>query len=443
MIQNPGLLFVIAVVILGLTTWRLRWPLPLSLIATSVIVAFLAGFWFPFRHLVEGGFGYINLALGLFAGAFFGQMMRLSGAADAVAARTFDGLGGNGWLVLSFAAAILFLIGMFVGIAGIAVLATGVFVVPLLRRLGMAPHEIGAFIAVVATCGMIAPPVNVPAMTIADGVNMPYAGFGLPLLLLSLPPALFVVALSAYRSRGRARPVATEAMGAAPVTAGRFPPQDGFAALLGFAALAFVLGFWTLLRLFPAVIPDPAAPIVLVIGGLIALPRLTRPRLTDAMAATFSGTPLVLAAVLVTVGVAVQIMTLTGIRGWVVINAMGFPPPWIFVELVLMPILGGVLSSIGTANVLGVPFAFALIGQDMILNSAALSAIAALSEFVPPTSIAAALATYIVGDTSLMRVLRASLLPVLVIAVLALLMLVFADSLDGPLSTSGIGPRDH
>jgi hypothetical protein len=101
------------------------------------------------------------------------------------------------------------------------------------------------------------------------------------------------------------------------------------------------------------------------------------------------------------------------------------------------------LTSIGTANILGVPFAFALIGQDMILNSAALSAIAALSEFVPPTSIAAALATYIVGDTSLGRVIRASLWPVVLIAVLALLMLVFADGLAGLLSTSGIGPREH
>lgn len=428
--QYPGLIFIVAVVVLALVTWRLRWPLPLGLIAVSVLAALLAGYWFPFRHLVEGGFGYINLALGLFAGAFFGQMMRLSGAADAVAARVDAGLGGNAWAILGVAGALLFLVGMFVGIAGIAVLATGVFVVPQLRRLGMAPHEIGAFIAVVATCGMIAPPVNVPAMSIADGVNMPYAGFGLPLLVLSLPPALFAVALAARR-----RGVAARAEG---TTAG-----DGLAAALGFLALIFVLGFWTLLRLFPAAIPDPAAPIILVIGGLIVAPRLTGTRFRDAMAASFSGVPLVLAAVLVTVGIAVQIMTLTGIRGWVVINAMGLPPPWIFLELALMPVLGGVLTSIGTANVLGVPFAFALIGQDMILNSAALSAIAALSEFVPPTSIAAALATYIVGDTSLYRVIRASLWPVVLIAVLALGMLVFADSLAGLLSTSGIGPRDH
>ena len=37
------------------------------------------------------------------------------------------------------------------------------------------------------TLGMIAPPLNVPAMVMADGVNMPYAGFALSLWALSLP----------------------------------------------------------------------------------------------------------------------------------------------------------------------------------------------------------------------------------------------------------------
>ena len=89
----------------------------------------------------------------------------------------------------------------------------------------------------------------------------------------------------------------------------------------------------------------------------------------------FSGTPLLLAAVLVAVGVLVQIMTLTGVRGWLVIHAMSFQSPWVYGALVGIPLLGGVLTAIGTANSLGVPFAFAFIHQDMILNISALSAI--------------------------------------------------------------------
>ena len=48
----------------------------------------IAGFGIPFRHLVEGGFGYLNLILALFAGAFFGQVLQRSGAADAMADMT-------------------------------------------------------------------------------------------------------------------------------------------------------------------------------------------------------------------------------------------------------------------------------------------------------------------------------------------------------------------
>ena len=429
MLQVPGLIFCVAAVLVAVTVGRLRWPLPLGLISAAILAALLSGYWIPFRHLVEGGFGYMNLVLGLFAGAFFGQAMRASGASEAVALSVEKILLGRTWLILCFSAVILFLVGMFVGIAGIAVLATGVFVVPQLRRLGLQGHEIGAFIAVIATCGMIAPPLNVPAMTISDGVNMPYAGFVLPLLVLSVPPAAVMLIMTGLAARGRSRAAPAEA--------------DRGAAVTGFVALGLVLGFWALLRAFPSAIPDPAAPVILVAGGLVALPRMLGARLGEVIKSTFVGVPLILAAVLVTVGIAVQIMTLTGIRGWAVINTMAIPEPWTYLGLVLLPLFGGVLTSMGTSNVLGVPFAFALIGQDMILNSAALSAISALSEFVPPTSIAAALSVYIVGDTTLGRVLRASLIPVLVIAALAVLMLIFADSLAGPLSTSGIGPRDH
>lgn len=427
---SPGLIFAIGAVALAVLVWPLRTPLPAALIAVSILAALLAGFGIPLRHLVEGGFGYINLILALFAGAFFGQAMQASGIADAFGRRAYSALGSNPWLALSFAGFLLFVVGMFVGIAGVAVLATGALVVPMLRATGLESHDIGAFIAVLATCGMIAPPLNVPAMTIADGVNMPYIGFALPLLCLSVPPALFMVALSAWRVRDR-RPPPTSSS------------KDAHLALTGLVAVGIILLFWTLLRLFPAFIPDPAVPIVLVAGALVAVPALGRKGLGAAMAQTFTGTPLVLAAILVSVGVAVQIMALTGVRGFLVINSMAFPEPWTFVEMIIVPVLGSVLTSIGTANILGVPFAFALIHQDMILNVSGLSAIAALSEFMPPTAIAAALATYVVGDTRLGAVLRASVAPALVIALLGFLMLIFADGLTGLLIGESVTVRQH
>src|SRR3546814_18557228 len=104
--------------------------------------------------------------------------------------------------------------------------------------------------------------------------------------------------------------------------AARFSPSEPLATTLGFVALGVVLGFWTFLRLFPTVIPDPAAPNVLVIGGLVVLPLLPRSRLGEPLAATFSGAPLPPPAVLVPVRFAVQILTLPGIHAWLLI-----PPP--------------------------------------------------------------------------------------------------------------------
>jgi hypothetical protein len=65
----------------------------------------------------------------------------------------------------------------------------------------------------------------------------------------------------------------------------------------------------------------------------------------------------------------------------------------------------------------------------MIVNVSALSALSALSEFMPPTAISAVLATYLVGTVKLAEVLRASLAPVLVLAIVAVLMLIFAGEL--------------
>lgn len=427
---SPGLIFVIGAIALGVLTWLMRWPLPVVLIVVACLASLLAGFGIPFRHLVEGGFGYFNLILALFAGAFFGQVLQKTGIADAFAGKIHSLVRGNHFAVLSIAAFLLFVVGMFVGIAGVSVLAMGVLVAPMLRNLNMEPHRIGAFIAVVATCGMIAPPVNVPAMTIADGVNMPYIGFGPALLALSLPATIFMVISNTLRLKGQ------------PATLNR-QEDTGRLAAIGLLSIGGVFVFWTVLRLFPAVIPDPAVPIVLVVGGLLALPALGKKRLTETFASVFSGTPLVLAAVLVTVGVLVQIMTLTGVRGWVVINSMAFPPPWTFVEMAAMPVIGGVLTSIGSANILGVPFAFALIHQDMILNVSGLSAIAALSEFVPPTAISAALATYIVGDTKLSSVLKASIWGAVIIAAVAFIMLIFAQELSGYLVFEHVSIREH
>jgi GntP family gluconate:H+ symporter len=420
---HPGIIFALAIGLFVLAHLVLRWPLPLAFIAVAAAAALLGDFGVPFRHLVEGGFGFINLVLALFAGAFFGHMMRASGAADRAAEAIVRAVGGRVLPVLALAALPLFVVGMFVGIAGVAVLSAGVFAVPALRRIGYDDVTIAAFIAVLATAGMIAPPMNVPAMLIADGVNMPWTNVSRALLALALP--LAAAGLAWFAWLGPDRPAAGAAADGA---------DGGFAACLrGLAPLAVIVAIWVAVRLFGT--RDPASPLILVIGALVALPMLPHGKFYTVVMAAFTGTPLLLAAVLVTVGILVQIMTLTGVRGWLVVSAMALAPPWNYPSLLLgMPLLGGALTAMAVSDVIGVPAAFSFIGQDMIINVAALSAIASLAEFVPPTSISAALACYVVGGGTVGQVFRRAWPPMALLAVLALLMLVFARQLAGVLT---------
>jgi GntP family gluconate:H+ symporter len=322
------------------------------------------------------------------------------------------------------------------------VLSAGVFAVPALRRVGYDNATIAAFIAVMATAGMIAPPMNVPAQLLADGVNMPWTNIARPLLALSLPLAAAALAWFAWCGRkmalGARAPHPPPPPSMQQERAGRPRSQGGGDGLLagprGFAPLALILAIWIAVRISDGVV-DPSSPLILVIGGLAALPLLPRKEFRAVIIDAFSGTPLQLAAVLTSVGVVVQIMTLTGVRGWLVTGAMSLQAPWSYPGILVgMPLLGGALTAMAASDVLGVPAAFAFIGQDMILNVAGLSAIASLAEFVPPTSIAAALACYVVGGGTVGEVLRRAWPPIAVLAALAMLMLVFAKELAGVLT---------
>src|SRR6266478_7246648 len=273
---HPGIVFALAIgLFLGLHL-LLRWPLPLTFIAVAVATALLGDFGIPFRHLVEGAFGFINLVLALFAGAFFGHMMRRSGAADAAAAGIVRAVGSRVLPVLALAGLPLFVVGMFVGIAGVAVLSAGVFAVPALRRVGFEDAAIAAFIAVMATAGMIAPPMNVPAMLIADGVNMPWTNTSRALLALALPLAIAALVWFAWWQGPKASAAPTH--------------QDVSVAacLRGFAPLVLIVAIWIAVRLFPTVLIDPASPLILIIGGLAALPMLPTGELRKVVMATFT-----------------------------------------------------------------------------------------------------------------------------------------------------------
>jgi hypothetical protein len=135
-------------------------------------------------------------------------------------------------------------------------------------------------------------------------------------------------------------------------------------------------------------------------------------------------------AILAGVGMFIQIMTLTGARGWTVISILSLPSALLYLGIALsMPAFGGV-STFGSASILGIPFMLALINKNALLTSAALSAIASLGDLVPPAAISVRFAAQVVGERNFFKVLRYCLLPALLQMAVGIGMLLLAPLLD-------------
>ena len=129
------------------------------------------------------------------------------------------------------------------------------------------------------------------------------------------------------------------------------------------------------------------------------------------------------------VGAFIQVMTLTGGRGWLVSLMTGAPAWALFAAAgVSMPLFGAV-SAFGSASVLGVPFLLALLGRNEIVTTAALSLLAALGDLMLPAALAATLAAQVAGEPDRMRVLRLCIAPALLTIAFAIVMLIFAPGL--------------
>jgi len=133
------------------------------------------------------------------------------------------------------------------------------------------------------------------------------------------------------------------------------------------------------------------------------------------------------------VGVLVQIMTLTGVRGLLAVTAVTLPVGLVFATLFLvLPVSEAVLMW-GSAPVLGVPLVllFNNIGLDPIVALAGMSVIWPLGDALPPTAIIGRLTVEVVGYRErYASFLKACLVPGLVIASVGTLMVVYSARLS-------------
>lgn len=420
----PEGFFTLAMIItFALGAFALRLPIAVAMGLAAVAGSLLGGEGVPLRHLVEGMFGYIDTILIIATAMIFMKTIEAIGLLESVAA----------WMIRRFRSmpamlslgimALIMVPGMITGSSTAAVLTTGALVAPVMIKLGVPVLQTAAAIAMGAIYGMIAPPINLPAMIIGGGIDMPYVGFGLPLLICTVPLAIFTALWLVFPALKRKDhdPALEEElvrMSKARLTLRLFLPIIALVLLLGGE------------RLFPEVWPSLGMPLSFLLASAFGIISGAEWRIGETVTKAINDA-LPVMGILMGVGMFIQIMTLIGVRGFVVVSALALPAWLLYVGIATSMPLFGAVSAFGSASVLGVPFLLALLGRNEILVASALSLIAGLGDLMPPTALAGIFAAQVVGEKNYFKVLRFCIVPAILTAVWGIAIILGAQYIAG------------
>ena len=139
--------------------------------------------------------------------------------------------------------------------------------------------------------------------------------------------------------------------------------------------------------------------------------------------------------VLVGAGMFVQVATVTGVRGFLVVSALDIPMAWVIVVAVLALPAFGAISAYASSSVMGVPILLALLGNNEVV-AAALSLLAALGDLLPPIAIVPSLISQATQGGAQTRgdILRRLVVPGVLLAAWAYIVLRWAPAIGRLLS---------
>lgn len=396
-------------------------PIGVSLALSAVAGSLLGGEGLSLRHLVEGSFVYFDTIILILSAMIFMKVLEASGILDTITAHLLRTFYRRKIPFLFTVMLIIMFPGMITGSSTTAVLSSGALVAPVLIKLGLSKQKAAALIAMGGILGMIAPPVNILVMIMGAGVDMPYVGFTLPLLFIVVPLAIVISLWLGYKDITIIK--REQMMAILPESLSR---RHGFRLYLPLIVVfALMLGQNVMVK----AIPDIGLPAIFLTGSLTGIfcgrhfnfLKITQKALKEAM-------PIL--SILVGVGMFIQIMTLTGARGWIVITFLSLPPLLLYLGIATSIPLFGAVSAFGSASILGVPFILALINKNAIITSSALSAIAGLGDLMPPTALAGIFAAQVVGEPNYFKVLRYCIVPALFEVLIGVAVLLLAPYLD-------------
>ena len=256
---------------------------------------------------------------------------------------------------------------------------------------------------------------------------MPYEGFDRILWALTLPTGLFTMFWLGWKDYRVPTQEAIEAALPKPERKGRDRAL--------YVPLMVVVSIMICIRAFPGVFPDIVTPMVFMVGSIVTLFTGKKFNYVSACREAISGGVLSTVALIFVIGAVVQVTTLTGTKGLLVLTAMvmGATSPAIMyvVMAISLPLLGGVLTQLGTAVILGIPFELAMISKNQVAFVAGLSMLCYFAQLVPPSALGGYFARDLAGETEYMPMLKKCIVPTMVTILFAVIELIFADQFAG------------
>lgn len=413
------IIFLGMIIVFTFSCFKLKLPVSIAMVLSAVTGTLISGNGIPVRHLVEGMFGYIDTILVIATAMIFMKTIQEIGTLNALSASILKKFHSTPWVLLIFLMIVSMFPGMITGSSTAAVLTAGSIVAPILMLVGIPIVETATIIAIGGILGMIAPPVNVPAMIIGGGIDMPYVGFTVPLLLLTIPVAIFTVL---YLGLKYVKKINYDEIKS------KINLEDiekyGWKLYLPIilGVVLMVLG-----KVMPTIF-NLGMPLIFLISALVGLFCGKKVNFIAVSKEAIKETLPVL-GILMGVGMFIQVMTLTGVRGFIVVNSLSLPPAMIYVAMAITIPLFGAVSSFGATSVLGVPFLMVFLAQNQIITASSISFIAGLGDLMPPTALAGIFAAQVVGLKDYSLVLKKSIVPALVIIVYSILFIVFSKEI--------------
>ena len=417
-------------VFIALAFWR-RQPIGISLMFGAIaggLMSSLQGQGLHPRHLVEGAFTYFDPMLIIFTAMFFMRVIEENGALKSLADLIIDKLGRKPLLLTVVITFFIMFPAMLTGITTTSVLTTGALIAPILIALGMPRVTTGTMIALISIMGMFAPPINLLVMLIGQGVDLPYIGFAGPLAFAAFPLALVAAFTLGYPFLRKANPQSPPSQGLRSDDSYRNPSADGSNSWILYLPLLVVCVLMAAVRLFPGTIPDIGVPLIFTIGGITGLFFGKKVSiLKAAYRALMTGLPVL--GLLAGIGMFLQVMTLTGVRGLLVVTVLSLPVSLTYLGLLIsLPVFGGV-SAFASAMVFGIPFLLSLLGSNEIVVCSGIALLAGLGDVMLPSAIEARFAAQICGEKNYLLIVRKCFPFVVGFALFALGMIHWANEL--------------